>query len=234
MKIDKSAAAAVILALACSGCFTTWAATQAGGVSLAWDEQAREETVPQAASEERLTVTLPLQGDVALTCKSAQHARETVYKSSFRYGRGWKKATALAFVSEAALASVMLLAGDRDNPKTYVYGGFFGVDAIGTAALFFVPRKERFTTTERAVATPVREDCPEGLVVEIAGTSYPVDAAGHLGDAGEVALEDWQKAPSGELLVSFVGRTAKLVPSLGQQAFASLAVPVGTLTALTE
>ncbi|HEX5061073.1 MAG TPA: hypothetical protein VFV99_17025 [Kofleriaceae bacterium] len=224
---------ALLLAIACSGCFSTWAGMQAGGHSLAWDENKREETVPLPATDERLVLALPLHGDAALSCKSAQHARETVYRASFRYGSGWKKATALAFVTEAAIATAYALAGNRDDPRTYVYGGFFAIDAVGTAALFFVPRKDRFAKTERDVATPLREDCPEGLTIEIAGTTYPVDAAGKLGEAGELALEDWLKAPTGELLASYAGRTTRLMVE-PQQALGVLAVPLGTLTALAE
>ena len=235
---------ALIIALACSGCFATWAGMQAGGKSLAWEESLREESVPLPATDERLVVSLApgaAAGDAAtLTCKSAQYARETVYRSSFRYGKGWKKATALAFVTEAALATGFYFAAqsstepaDRFSGK--VYAGLFAVDALGTAALFLVPRKERFARTERDATTPLREDCPEGMTLEIAGTTYPVDAAGRIGDAGDVALDDWMKTRTGTVLVGYAGRVSELrMPITGVTTSTVLSVPVGTLTALAE
>jgi len=35
------------------------------------------------------------------------------------------------------------------------------------------------------VITPLRSDCPDGLVLEIGGDSFPVNAAGRLGELGE-------------------------------------------------
>lgn len=212
----------IMLALATSGCFSSWAIGQASGRSLAWDENLREETVPLPGVQERIAIGLPLGprqlgAEIALSCRSAQHARDAVYRSSFRYGKGWKKATATMFLTEAALATAILLAGDRDQPKTYAYGGFFALDAIGTAALFFAPRKESYRRTEVDTRTPLREDCPDGLTLEIAGNTFAVDAAGRLGDAGEVALDDWMKAPAGALLVGLAGRTTELRVSANDQ-----------------
>ncbi len=231
---------ALIIALACSGCFTTWAAMQAGGRSLAWDENAREESVPLPATDELLTVSLSMQGRPSLSCKAAQHARETVYRSSFRYGKSWKKAMALAFVAEAAFATGMYF-GTRSSEKPEdrlagkVGAGFFALDAIGTAALFFAPRKETFSHVERDANTQLREDCPEGLTLEIAGTTYPVDAAGHIGEAGEVALEDWTNARTGTLLVGYAGRVNELrPPAYGGSTSTTLFVPLGTLTAIAQ
>lgn len=248
---------ALIVALASSGCFSTWAIGQASGKSLAWDEQKREETVPLPATEERLTIAVPLQGSLTLQCKSMQVARESVYRSSFRYGKGWKKMTALAFAAEAAAGTALLLTADREHAQEYAYGGFLALDALGTAALFFVPRKDQFTNTERDAITTIRDDCPDGLTFEIAGNSFIVDAAGHIGDAGEVALEDWMKAPTGALLVTLAGRTTELrigdaercsflrdrdpqaactgnVAPVVRDAFTVLQVPLGTLTAIAE
>ena len=232
---------ALLCMLASTGCFTTWAGGQATGHSFAWDENVRQETVPLPAREEHLDVKLPLNGDTQLACSSTQIAAETVHRSSVRYGRGWKKAMAIGFVTEAAIAGLFVLAGDRNDVRTHMYGGLFALDAVGTGALAFVPRKERFTHNDRNVATIVREDCPEGLVLEIAGTSYPVDAAGHIGEAGEVAFEDWMKTRTGALLLSLGGQATEIripttVPGTLQAptAYTTLVVPVGTLTALAE
>jgi hypothetical protein len=159
----------------------------------------------------------------ALTCSTRQYGQDRVYHSAFRYGSKWKKTTAVSFFIEAALGATFLLI-DRyrgtDDPMTandrtgLLVGGFFALDAIGTAAIFFIPRKEVFTVEDKAVMTPIRDDCPEGLVLEIAGTSFPVDALGGIGELGEVALDEWMRAsdgaPGGALALTFEGRAMPL------------------------
>lgn len=244
-------ALSITLALATSGCFSSWAITQAFGTQRILDEGVREQTVPLAGVEERLAVSIPLaieydlepavrdtsspqavapqskrERPFALTCSTKQYARDRVYHSAFRYGSRWKKMTGIAFLLEAALAATFLLLDDnRDtsDPMTandrsgLLAGGFLAIDAIGTAAIFFIPRKEVFTVAEKAITTPIREDCPDGLALEIGGTSFPVDAAGRIGEIGEAALDDWMRAPSdapgapgGALALTFEGRAMPL------------------------
>lgn len=155
----------------------------------------------------------------ALTCSTKQFATDRVYHSAFRYGSRWKKSTAIAFLVEAgASALFLLLDSKRDlsdpmkaNDRTgLLAGGFLAIDAIGTAAIAFIPRKEVFTVDDKAVVTPVRDDCPEGLVLEVAGDTFPVDALGRIGELGEVALDDWMKAPTGTIALTFEGRALPL------------------------
>nr|MBA3397015.1 hypothetical protein [Deltaproteobacteria bacterium] len=181
--------------------------------------------------------------------------RDTVYHSAFRYGSKWKKLTAAMVLIEAGLASAYYFGTDRQKPEEQLAVGFFGLDALGTAVLFFVPRKEIYRVDVRPVTTHLRSDCPEGLVLEIAGESYKVDAAGGIGELGLAALDAWMQAPSGGLRAVFEDRTIDLPiraadlctwnqarrpgPQGGQQAgcgygarevFAILEVPMGTLT----
>lgn len=211
----KRLAALAVLALALPGCFTTWATLRVAGYPGAGEENVREERVPLPGISETLVVTLPLENvsatDVRFRCAVDQHGRDAVYRAAYRYGRGWKKATAIMFVAEAALGSVLLLTTPRDHESYAAYmlgGGLLAVDALGTGALFFAPRKEVFARTEVPVTTHVRDACPEGLVLEVGGESLPVNAAGRLGDAATAAFDQWMQSPTGSLVVSYGGRSA--------------------------
>jgi hypothetical protein len=241
------ALALAALAASTTGCFTGWVTTQAVGGAKFLDEGVREQAVPQDGVEERLAVSIPLAYEYdeapagtspsprertprpfALTCSTRQYAQDRVYHSAFRYGSKWKKTTAISFLVEAALgAAFLLIDRNRDlsdpeqaNDRTgLLVGGFFALDAIGTAAIFFIPRKEVFTVEDKAVMTPIRDDCPEGLVLEIGGTSFPIDALGGIGELGEVALDEWMRATddsapgassAGALALTFEGRAMPL------------------------
>jgi hypothetical protein len=184
------------------------------------------EYAPPAASTSSTTPQVRERTELpfALTCSTKQYARDRTYHSAFRYGSRWKKMAGISFLSEALLAGAFLLVDrDRDlsdpmkaNDRTgLIASGLFALDALGTAAIFFIPRKEVFTVEDKAVMTPIREDCPDGVVLEIAGTSYPVNAAGKIGDVGEAALDDWMRtadsAPgAGTLALTFEGRVMPL------------------------
>jgi len=262
------------LALASSGCFTSWVAVQASNNARYLEEGAREEIVPQPGVREYLRVALPVvhpgadaAGDprpLALACTSTQSGQDRVHRSAFRYGSGWKKATALGFLLEGLAATGFYFAAraDADSgdpmreaaaPATRVVAGIIAADALGTAVLFFLPRKEVFRTETRPAVTLVREDCPDGLLLEIAGESFKVDAAGRIGELGEAALDAYMKAPAGAVRVVYAGATSDLrisaidqctwlrthhadercvqaSTSVNQAVLASLELPLGTLT----
>jgi hypothetical protein len=210
-----STAIVALLAVSTTGCFTTWVGFRAGGYNLAGNERVREERVPLPGIQERLVVTLEAEkiqpSGFSFACHADQHGRDAVYRTSYRYGSGWKKITAIMFFAEAAVSAVFLLTEPEmpENKPVQVAGGvFFGIDAIGTAALFFFPRKELYERTEVAVATPVRSACPDGVTIEISGDTFPLDAAGGLGEIGSEAFDQWMTKPNGSLLVTFAGRTA--------------------------
>lgn len=209
------------LLLATSGCFSSWAITQAAGGQRILDEGTREERVPMPDVRERLHVTMPLAPQFrrvdapatgattdarltvadepqpfALECRSTQTASDTVYRSGFRYGSTWKKVTAVMFAIEAGLAAAYYFGSDRDKPGNQLATGVLAADALGTAALFFVPRKERYGRDVEPVYSQIRSDCPAGLILEVAGETFPVDAAGRIGEVGEAALDGWMRAPS--------------------------------------
>jgi hypothetical protein len=211
-----------LLPIVLSGCATGWIATEAAGGQRALDEDVHEVHVPQPGVDEHLTVTLPLATQYAgtgsaatplpfaITCATEQQGHDLVYHQAFRYGSRWKKMTAIAFVVEGALGAAFLLSADSQHPNGYVYGGFLALDAAITAPLFFIPRKEIYRTDDVPVTTAVRSDCPDGLALEIGGDSFPVDAAGRLGELGDTALAEWMKAPSGPIRATIAGQARDL------------------------
>jgi hypothetical protein len=228
-----------LLALA-SGCATTWITTQATGTAALWDESARNVHVPQPGITEELTVMMPLEIEYepqepqtdphalppppkarpfALACSADQAAKDVVYHSAFRYGSFWKKGTAVMFLAEAAIAGVFLLEGNAhpDQPGNYVASGFFAADALVTGVLFFAPREEIYRHDLAPVSTHVRSDCPDGLELAIGDTVVPIDAAGHLGEVGDAALDAWMQAPTAPVEVRFAGKSLPLALGPGEQ-----------------
>ena len=223
----------VAIAATSAGCFTTWAVSRAVG-GPPWEEGVREEVVPLPGVTERLTVALPLPPPAqaasgtatgappmaevmpfALQCTTRQEGTDSVYHSGTVHGRKWKIATAMAAVVEGASGAVFLLAtrNDADAGTRFegkLYGGFLTLDAIGSAVLFLLPRREVVRTDQRVTVTPVRADCPDGLTLDVGGDSFVIDAAGRIGELGDVALAAWMQQPAGPLLVSFDGRSVDL------------------------
>ncbi len=204
-----------------TGCFTSWAITQATGSTGILDERVREEKVPAPEVHERLRVSLPLApatalaagsepAPFALECSSTQSSTNAVYHSAFRYGGTFRKIAAVFFLMEAGFATTYYFAADHDKPDTQLAVGYFALDALGTAALAITPRKEIFRRTVEPVVSSIRPDCPAGLLLEIAGETFPVDAAGRIGELGEAALDAWMKTPSTPIRVSYHEHVADL------------------------
>ena len=259
-------ALALAVALASSGCFTSWAITQGAGRPDILDEGVRESSVPIAGVREQLAVRLPTTIEFedsptgqagthgppkpfALTCEVTQHAKDTVYHAAFRYGHTWKWVAASMFVAEAATAAI-IYAADSTNGSAQVAAALFAADALGTAVIGLAPRKEVYRTEVRADDTVVRQDCPDGLALAIAGATFPIDAAGRIGEVGNRALDAWMRAPDGALRVTLNGQDETLAIGGDEQcawnaahhgarcvryrpaldASVTLAVPMGTLT----
>jgi hypothetical protein len=220
-----------------TGCFGSWVAVQVAGNAKVLDEQVREETVPQPGFTERLVVSMPLVIEMtpapastmtstttttpappptpkpfAFACRSEQRGTDDVYHSAYRYGKQWKKGTAGMFLLEGLIATAFYFAGQEDGKEGYqVIAAVLAVDAIGIGALFFAPQKEIYRKDERAVTTTIRDDCPETLAVQIGADTFPIDAAGRIGEVGDLALDDWMQAPTGPILVGFEGRTFEMI-----------------------
>jgi hypothetical protein len=212
----------VSLLLANQGCFTSWAITQASGNQRYLNEKGSELSVPQPGVREHLRVTMslePARGEdepFAFQCRSSQSAFNNVHRTSFRYAGKWKIITATMFLLEAGTAALLYFTkpeepnSESKQQMNRVVAGIVGVDALGTAALFFAPKKEIFTTEKTPVATAFRTDCPAGLILEIGGDTYPIDAAGRIGDAGEAALDAWMQTPSTPIRMTFHDRVIDL------------------------
>lgn len=217
---------AVILLCLLSGCFTTWTGLQIAGYPGAPDENIREVRVPQPGIREKLVVSLTQ--DNTFECTAMQGATDVVYHSAYRYGKNWKIATAGMFIAEGLMATYFALTYSQDKrPQDALGAGYFAVDAVGTAALFFAPRKEIFSTKTTPVTTTIRSACPDGLALDIGGEAYPINAAGSVGELGQVALDDWMRASSGSMQVTFAGRSTAIRSDLRIVTFD---VPAGTLT----
>ena len=259
---------ALAMTLASSGCFTSWAITEGAGDQKLLDEGVHESLVPVAGARELLEVRLPLavqyvppaaagtstgpteKTPLALVCQVTQHGDDTVYHAAFRYGRTWKKTAAVFFVLEAT-AAALIYASDTKDPGTQLAAAVVALDALGTGIIGFAPRKEVYRTELRPEVTVVRQDCPDGLELDVAGETFPVDAAGRVGDLGEAALDEWMRAPRAPLQVTLAGQ-AMALPIGGNEVCtwnaarrpgapcaryqprvdvaATLAVPLGTLT----
>jgi hypothetical protein len=222
-------AALVALGLTTTGCFTTWVGLRASGRPGAPDERVHIERVPLAGVQERLVVVL--EGN-RFQCTGRQHASDHVYRSAYRYGKGWKIATVGMFVTEALVATAIYFDKPGD-PAHLVGAGYFALDALGTAALSFVPRRQVGSDEVVPISTTIREVCPEGLVLQINSESYPIDATGSVGDLGTAALEDSMRGANGSmqdasLLIDFQGRTAPLRSDTMVRA-ATFDLPAGTL-----
>jgi hypothetical protein len=231
---------ALVVAVASSGCFTTWAGIRAAGYPGAGLEGGREERVPLPGVTEKLVVSLPPEqinpSGVHFECKADQHARDAIYRSGFRYGRKWRTTYAVMFALEAALGGALVLATPTDDPNRLTKlasGWFFAADAVGTGALaVFAPRKEIFEREDVPVTTPVRSVCPDGVMVEIGAETFPLDAAGQLGELGTAALDEWFQHPNGSLVITFAGRSS--VIDVGPMDQCNYSVARGTKTPASD
>jgi hypothetical protein len=229
------------LAIACavlvmtSGCFTSWAITQATGGQRILDEKTRIERVPLDDAKERLHVLMPFTAvatePYAFQCLSTQTATDAVHQSGFRYGSAWKKVALVMFVLEAGVAAATYFAADMERTENQLAVGLLGAEALGTAALVFAPRKEIYRQETKRVYSTIRRDCPDGIAVELAGETFPIDPAGRIGELGEAALEAWRREPaSAPARITYDHRTYDV--RIGMSAV--FEVPLGTLTSLVE
>jgi len=226
-------AALLAAVLAHSGCFATWSLSQVGGNAKIWDEDVREEKVPLPGITERLTVTLPLIVEMSalvpatpstpyvppaplplrLRCKADQTGKDAIYHSAFRYGKSWKRGTGVMFAIEAAAAASIWLLSDQEASDLF-WGTLLAADALGSGVIFFLPRKEIYRRDVETTRTQFREDCPETLTLTVGADNFPVDAAGSIGEVGDLALDDWMQSPSGPLLLTLNGQSHEVTLSV--------------------
>ena len=151
----------------------------------------------------------------SLRCTTEQVGTDAVYHAAYRYGRKWKLATATMFVLEAGAAAALMLTSQE--PTEQFVGGLLAADALGTAALFFAPRKEIYRRDLRPYQDNVRGDCPLGLTLTIDGEDVAVDPDGQLGEVGIAALDAWMERGLGALQVGYAGQVRDLVVMAGSR-----------------
>ena len=242
---------ALALAAQLSGCATSWFIVQGTGTQSSLDEDNHEVSVPQPDFTEHLSVRMPVATAYQMTpgvnggpavrgaelpfkfaCSRTQIGQNQLVRHSYRYGSRWKKTAIIAVLLEGAISALGLLSASQDKPDGYLYGGYFALDALLTLPLIFIPRKEISAESRVTVTTPLDDSCPEGLAVELAGQSYPINAAGRVSADAERVIAQWRTNPnpSDALEVSFAGQRRELRLYGGVDPSVELAVPPGTLT----
>lgn len=223
---------ALVLVLT-SGCFSSWAVTQAVGGQRVLDERTRTERVPLDDARERMHVLMPFAATqpYAFECRTTQTATDEVHRSGFRYGATWKKVAFAMFALEAGAAAAIYFAADLEKPENVAWAGFFAADALGTAVIGFAPRKELYRRDAVPVHTSIRTDCPDGIRVELGAETFALDATGRIGELGDAALETWRRDLSAPPARVIYGDRA-LDVRIGMSA--TFEVPLGALTSLAE
>ncbi|MBX5482930.1 MAG: hypothetical protein IRZ16_13985 [Myxococcaceae bacterium] len=129
----------------------------------------------------------PPEGALALDCQLMQRpTTEHVRSHLFRYEGSWKPLTAFSFLGEAAMATILLLnsrdARTSDDSRALLigFGAGFGLDAIGTAILFFHPKEERVVEYDRPGNWSPIGGCPEDLRLRVGHTEVPVAPDGSI------------------------------------------------------
>jgi len=155
-----------------------------------------------------------------MACTVNQTGRNIEYVAASRYGRTWKLVTAIAFIAEAAVAAIYLLSDAPNgsaNTNRRIGGGLLGIDALITAGMFFIPRRDVLETRQRQVTTLVRKDCPAGVSLEFDGKRITVDHRGNLSVLGPELLDQAMASHSGQLTVRYGKYSAPIAISPRQR-----------------
>lgn len=135
------------------------------------------------------------QGSLRFTCEEqARVTRERVDETYFRYDGVWKALTAFMFISEAAIASLLIWASTNEPGKIdgvpLGVGIGFGLDAIGTAILFWHGPEERKKSWEQDGQWKVKSrECTSPLSVAVSTGAFPVEKDGTVPGLGEWMLQ---------------------------------------------
>ncbi|MCU0694913.1 MAG: hypothetical protein MUC96_00135 [Myxococcaceae bacterium] len=142
-------------------------------------------------------------------------------RTVLRYDATWKPLTAVMFVIESAFSAILLATGFRNSPAdgvTVGLGAYFGLDAIGTALLFFrKPELQTRVTEDRGQWRSAARECPAGLAVRTPTGDFPVATSGEVPVIGAWMLQTVVATPDASLSLSLKGRDAPLRPSLEER-----------------
>lgn len=136
------------------------------------------------------------QGALKLKCvEQARFTREEVTETIFRYDGTWKALTGFMFVAEAALSGVLLWASTQHRSGQldglpFGIGLGFGLDALGTAILFWHPKQQKTKTWQQDGQWKARSnECTPPLAVSVSTGPFPVEKNGEVPGLGEWMLQ---------------------------------------------
>lgn len=136
------------------------------------------------------------QGALKLKCNEvARFTREEVTTTRFRYDGVWKALTAFMFVSEAALSTFLIWASFQRNDgkldgAPLGIGIGLGLDAIGTAVLFWHPPEARTKSHEQDGQWKSKSnECAPQLAVATSTGPFAVEKNGDVPGLGEWMLQ---------------------------------------------
>lgn len=160
------------------------------------------------------------QGTLELACvEQSRFTREEVVRTNYRYDTGWKLLTAFSFVAEAALSTFLIWAAVNDPQKIegapLGIGIGLGLDAIGTAILFWHPPETQVKSSERdGVWKTQRSACPPGLAVSVQTGDFAVQPEGDVPGLGEWMLQHVVDTPETALMLKHRATVVPWQPSL--------------------
>jgi hypothetical protein len=163
----------------------------------------------------------PAKGALRFDCEVQQRPpRVHVSRELYRYDGVWKAITGLMFLAEGAMAAVSLSSGlssDHRDLGVVAVGGFFGLDALGTAILFWHPEQTVHEETDgEGTWRSVSKTCPVGLSVDTPQGPVAVRPDGTVGDAGPALLNVALDGPDVPLQLHYnLGDRVPLSPSSG-------------------
>ncbi|MGV3625228.1 MAG: hypothetical protein ACO1OB_30735 [Archangium sp.] len=134
------------------------------------------------------------QGSLKLACAEQERfTREEVTKTIYRYDGVWKALTGFMFVAEAAISGLLLwasLSKDQIDAVPLGVGIFFGLDALGTAVLFWHPPQAKTKKWEQDGQWRVKSrECAPQLQVATSTGPFPVEKSGEVPGLGEWLLQ---------------------------------------------
>jgi hypothetical protein len=192
------------------GCASIWAVSEVISDKPSLETDQEDGGIPVAGVTERVAVrgVLATEG-LQLGCQVTQKGTELRYHVATRYGTSWKVLTALAFVAESGIVALNFYEGVK-SPGQWAGVTWMSADALGTGILFFVPEHRVFERAPHEETVTVRDTCPSGLALEVAGRPLPLDAEGRADEPGQKAVDEQMAARVPALRLRLAGYTADL------------------------
>jgi hypothetical protein len=122
------------------------------------------------------------EGTVRIRCRQdTRFLQAHYYSERWLYGPDHKLLIGFLALGESAMGTASLLAyRSRLEAGALVLGAFLALDALGTWALLAHPRKHWSTEYDGPSPVSSKDECPDGLTVEVAGIRAPVSRDGKI------------------------------------------------------